>query len=112
MISLQRHDRYEQLKGIQEKHNFHIGKLETIMRMVDNDALPLDQVCCMYSQLRCTKGKTVFCIEISVFTALDKLVPSGYVRWLFIITSLSLAQVTSERKKFCLWKVGGFSPGS
>lgn len=40
----ERHDRYEQLKGIQEKHNFHIGKLETIMRMVDNDALPLDQI--------------------------------------------------------------------
>ena len=40
----QRHDRFEELKGIQDKHNFHIGKLETIMRMVDNDALPLDQV--------------------------------------------------------------------
>lgn len=40
----ERHDRYEELKGIQDKHNFHIGKLETIMRMVDNDALPLDQI--------------------------------------------------------------------
>ncbi|KAL4239666.1 CCR4-NOT transcription complex [Mactra antiquata] len=37
-------DRYEYLKAAQDKHAYHIQKLETIMRMVDNDALPIDQV--------------------------------------------------------------------
>ncbi|XP_060605973.1 CCR4-NOT transcription complex subunit 3-like isoform X4 [Ruditapes philippinarum] len=37
-------DRYEHLKAAQDKHTYHIQKLETIMRMVDNDALPLEQI--------------------------------------------------------------------
>ena len=41
---LQKGDRYEHLKAAQDKHTYHIQKLETIMRMVDNDALPLEQV--------------------------------------------------------------------
>lgn len=27
-----------------EKHKYHLKQLETILRMVDNDAIPLDQV--------------------------------------------------------------------
>lgn len=41
---LQKSDRFEHLKASQEKLSYHINKLETIMRMVDNDAIPLDQV--------------------------------------------------------------------
>ncbi|KAK3089617.1 hypothetical protein FSP39_005080 [Pinctada imbricata] len=37
-------DRFDELKGFQDKHKSHIKNLETIMRMVDNDALPLDQI--------------------------------------------------------------------
>ncbi|XP_060076650.1 CCR4-NOT transcription complex subunit 3-like isoform X3 [Ylistrum balloti] len=37
-------DQYEELRAAQDRHKFHIKKLETIMRMVDNDALPLDQI--------------------------------------------------------------------
>ncbi len=41
---LQKQDRLEELKNWLERHRFHIGKLESIMRMVDNDAIELDQV--------------------------------------------------------------------
>lgn len=37
-------DRFEELKGYMDKHKFHIKQLETILRMVDNDAIPLDQI--------------------------------------------------------------------
>ncbi|KAK3610711.1 hypothetical protein CHS0354_028101 [Potamilus streckersoni] len=39
-----RQDRFDELKNWQDKHLVHIRKLEHIMRMVDNDALPLDQI--------------------------------------------------------------------
>ncbi len=41
----QKQDRLEELKNWLERHRFHISKLESIMRMVDNDAIDLDQVC-------------------------------------------------------------------
>lgn len=41
---LRKNDRYEELRQWQDKHKFHIQRLERIMRMVDNDALPLDQI--------------------------------------------------------------------
>ena len=44
IIVFQKTDRYEHLKNSQEKLSVHIQKLETIMRMVDNDAIPLEQV--------------------------------------------------------------------
>ncbi|XP_064601447.1 CCR4-NOT transcription complex subunit 3-like isoform X2 [Liolophura sinensis] len=37
-------DRFDELKRYQERHNFHIKQLETIMRMLDNDAISLDQI--------------------------------------------------------------------
>ncbi|KAJ8318537.1 hypothetical protein KUTeg_003628 [Tegillarca granosa] len=37
-------DRFDELKCSQDKHKYHIKQLETIMRMVDNDALPLEQI--------------------------------------------------------------------
>ncbi|XP_052059389.1 CCR4-NOT transcription complex subunit 3-like isoform X1 [Mytilus californianus] len=37
-------DIFEELKAQQDKHLFHIKQLETIMRMVDNDALPIEQI--------------------------------------------------------------------
>lgn len=37
-------DRLEELKGYMEKHKYHLKQLETILRMVDNDAIPLDQI--------------------------------------------------------------------
>ncbi|XP_048762642.1 CCR4-NOT transcription complex subunit 3-like isoform X2 [Ostrea edulis] len=37
-------DRFEELKGHMERHKFHLKQLETILRMVDNDAIPLDQI--------------------------------------------------------------------
>lgn len=40
----QKQDRFDELKRYQERHNFHIKQLETIMRMLDNDAISLDQV--------------------------------------------------------------------
>ena len=41
---LQKAERVEELKGWLEKHRFHITRLETLMRMVDNDAVEVDQV--------------------------------------------------------------------
>ncbi|XP_052833786.1 CCR4-NOT transcription complex subunit 3 [Octopus bimaculoides] len=43
-LDKEKNDRYEELKQWQDKHKFHIQRLERIMRMVDNDALPLDQI--------------------------------------------------------------------
>ena len=43
-LLLQKQDRLEELKNFLERHRFHISKLESIMRMVDNDAIDLDQV--------------------------------------------------------------------
>lgn len=40
----QKTDRLEELRGYIDKHKGHIKSLETIMRMVDNDALEIDQV--------------------------------------------------------------------
>ncbi|XP_052760291.1 CCR4-NOT transcription complex subunit 3-like isoform X2 [Mya arenaria] len=37
-------EKFDSLKTSQDKHNFHINKLETVMRMVDNDAIPLEQI--------------------------------------------------------------------
>lgn len=43
-LDKEKNDRYEELRQWQDKHKFHIQRLERIMRMVDNDALPLDQI--------------------------------------------------------------------
>ncbi|XP_052265572.1 CCR4-NOT transcription complex subunit 3-like isoform X5 [Dreissena polymorpha] len=40
----EKHDRYESLKTQQERHTFHVQKLETIMRMLDNDAISIDRI--------------------------------------------------------------------
>lgn len=37
-------DHFDELKSQQDKHLYHIKQLETIMRMVDNDAIPIDQI--------------------------------------------------------------------
>ena len=34
----------EELKSWMEKHNLHISRLEALMRMVDNDAISMDQI--------------------------------------------------------------------
>ena len=44
LFFFQKQDIFGELKAQQDKHLFHIKQLETIMRMVDNDALPLEQV--------------------------------------------------------------------
>ncbi|WAQ95632.1 CNOT3-like protein [Mya arenaria] len=41
-------EKFDSLKTSQDKHNFHINKLETVMRMVDNDAIPLEQIKCYF----------------------------------------------------------------
>lgn len=40
----EKQDRLDELKGHMEKHKYHLKQLETILRMVDNDAIPLDQI--------------------------------------------------------------------
>lgn len=37
-------DRMEELKGKLEKHRFHIKKLETLLRMLDNMSVEVDKV--------------------------------------------------------------------
>lgn len=37
-------DRMDELKGKLEKHRFHIRKLETLLRMLDNTAVEVGQV--------------------------------------------------------------------
>ena len=44
LSSLQKQDRLDELKGWLEKHRYHIKMLETLMRMVDNDAVEVHQV--------------------------------------------------------------------
>ncbi len=44
LLLFQKQERSDRLKGRLEKHLFHINKLEAIMRLVDNDALQVDQV--------------------------------------------------------------------
>jgi len=39
----------DELKGWLEKHKFHIAKLEAIMRIVDNDAIELGEVCQIFT---------------------------------------------------------------
>ncbi len=41
---MQKQDRLDELRAWLDKHRYHIGRLETLMRMVDNDAIDLDQV--------------------------------------------------------------------
>lgn len=43
-IDKDKQERVEELKGWLEKHRFHITRLETLMRMVDNDAIDVDQI--------------------------------------------------------------------
>ena len=47
VFCVQKQDRIEELKGFIEKHRFHISRQETILRMVDNDAIDLDTVSCI-----------------------------------------------------------------
>ncbi|XP_029307259.1 CCR4-NOT transcription complex subunit 3a isoform X2 [Cottoperca gobio] len=37
-------DRIEELKRLVERHRFHIRMLETILRMLDNDSIPVDSI--------------------------------------------------------------------
>lgn len=39
-----KHDRMEELKSKLEKHRFHIRKLETLLRMLDNMSVEVTQV--------------------------------------------------------------------
>lgn len=41
---LQKQDRIEELKRLIERHRFHIRMLETILRMLDNDSIPVDSI--------------------------------------------------------------------
>lgn len=40
----QKQDKFDGLRAAQERHKHHIKQLETIMRMVDNDAIEVDLV--------------------------------------------------------------------
>ena len=40
----QKQNRIDTLKGFLEKHKFHIAKLEAILRLVDNDAIDIEEV--------------------------------------------------------------------
>uniref|UniRef100_A0A674F3G3 CCR4-NOT transcription complex subunit 3 n=1 Tax=Salmo trutta TaxID=8032 RepID=A0A674F3G3_SALTR len=40
----EKQDRIEELKRFIEKHRYHIRMLETILRMLDNDTLPVDSI--------------------------------------------------------------------
>lgn len=40
----QKQDRIEELKRLIERHRFHIRMLETILRMLDNDSIPVDSI--------------------------------------------------------------------
>lgn len=40
----QKLDRTEELKGWLEKHRYHIKQLETLMRMLDNSTVDVDQI--------------------------------------------------------------------
>ncbi|XP_013792877.1 CCR4-NOT transcription complex subunit 3-like, partial [Limulus polyphemus] len=40
----EKEDRLDELRGYTEKHRYHIKQLETIMRMVDNSTINVDQV--------------------------------------------------------------------
>lgn len=44
LFLLQKQERGEELKIWLEKHRFHIQQLETILRMLDNDSINVDQV--------------------------------------------------------------------
>ena len=44
-LCLQRNERSDELRKNLERHRFHVNKLEAVMRMVDNDAIDLDEVC-------------------------------------------------------------------
>lgn len=43
-LLLQKQDRIEELKRLIERHRFHIRMLETILRMLDNDSIPVDSI--------------------------------------------------------------------
>uniref|UniRef100_A0A674PBW9 CCR4-NOT transcription complex subunit 3 n=1 Tax=Takifugu rubripes TaxID=31033 RepID=A0A674PBW9_TAKRU len=40
----EKQDRIEELKRLIERHRFHIRMLETILRMLDNDSIPVDSI--------------------------------------------------------------------
>ena len=42
-------ERLDQLKHWIEKHRFHIKKLETLLRMLDNNAVDIESVCIVAS---------------------------------------------------------------
>lgn len=44
IILCQKQDRIEELKRLVERHRFHIGMLETILRMLDNDSIQVDSI--------------------------------------------------------------------
>lgn len=41
---MQKQDRIDELKRLIERHRFHIRMLETILRMLDNDSIPVDSI--------------------------------------------------------------------
>lgn len=49
-------DRVEDLKSKVEKHRYHIRKLETLLRMLDNMSVEVSQVSrCLHSYCYCVK---------------------------------------------------------
>lgn len=45
-LDKEKQDRMEELKYKLEKHRFHIKKLETLLRMLDNMSVEVEQVSC------------------------------------------------------------------
>lgn len=41
---MKKQERIEELKRLVERHRFHILMLETILRMLDNDSIPVDAI--------------------------------------------------------------------
>lgn len=44
LFVLQKQDRIDELKRLIERHRYHIRMLETILRMLDNDSVPVDAI--------------------------------------------------------------------
>ncbi|KAJ0066554.1 hypothetical protein NL108_014523, partial [Boleophthalmus pectinirostris] len=44
IVVTQKQDRIDELKRLIERHRFHIRMLETILRMLDNDSVPVDAI--------------------------------------------------------------------
>ncbi|MEQ2212870.1 hypothetical protein XENOCAPTIV_006173 [Xenoophorus captivus] len=43
-LNVEKQDRIDELKRLIERHRYHIRMLETILRMLDNDSIPVDAI--------------------------------------------------------------------